>query len=204
MISVHETEHLSLQQIEKFLAAVLRDCWIVGSGLLVVGLGGSSRQIGLQGKTGNQRAAGKTPPCHSFGIGLPGLGGDGCYRINPDPVISHYRAGVPAIPVKDDETRLLLRHMAIDAVVRNWMRHFGMALGLMTAQAMLGECSRILLRHVNIMAGQASHRRGPEAAAFPEHFDLAAVDINGRIWIGPWQLKVFVQGLARYIGKRRQ
>jgi hypothetical protein len=56
-------------------------------------------------------------------------------------MISHFGACFPVIPIKDDEVRLLLRHMAINAVVRDLVPHPWMALDSMAAQAMLGECS---------------------------------------------------------------
>jgi hypothetical protein len=46
-------------------------------------------------------------------------------------MIPHLRAYFPAIPVKDDEVRLLLRHVAINAVARNWLSYLGMGLDFM-------------------------------------------------------------------------
>ena len=74
-------------------------------------------------------------------------------------MISHLGAYLPAIPVKNDEARVLIRHMAIDAVVRDRMSYLWMALDFMTAQAMIGKCGQILLGCVNIVASQASQGR---------------------------------------------
>ena len=117
---------------------------------------------------------------------------------------SHLGAYFPAIPVKNDEAGLLLRHMAFNTVVRDLASHLSMAPHFMAVQAMFGECNRILLGRVNIVAGQTSHCRCLKAAAFLEQFDLAAVDVNRRIWVRLWQLEVLVQRFARNIGKSRQ
>jgi hypothetical protein len=74
-------------------------------------------------------------------------------------MISYLRAYFPAIPVKNDEAGLLLRHMAIDAVVRDLLSYLGVALDFMAVQAMFGECGQILLGRVNIVASQTSHGR---------------------------------------------
>ena len=74
-------------------------------------------------------------------------------------MISHFRAYFPATPAKHNKFRLLLRHMAIDAVVRNRLFHLWMAFDLMTLQTVLGEYSGVLLGRVNIVASQASHGR---------------------------------------------
>lgn len=72
---------------------------------------------------------------------------------------THFRAYSSAIPVKDDEARLLLRHVAINAIVRDLLRDLWMALDFVAVQAMLGECRWVPLRGVNIVAGQAGHGR---------------------------------------------
>ena len=97
---------------------------------------------------------------------------------------SHFGAYFPAIPAKHDEVRLLFRHMAIDAVVRDLVSHLWMALDFVTVQTMLGEFSQVLLGGVNIVAGQTSHGGRLEAAAFFEQFDLAPVHIDRRIRVG--------------------
>jgi hypothetical protein len=73
-------------------------------------------------------------------------------------VISNFGAYFPAIPAKNDEAGLLPWHVAINAITGDWPRHLWMALGFMAVQAMFGECSRILLGQMNIVASQASHR----------------------------------------------
>ena len=72
-------------------------------------------------------------------------------------MITYLGAYFQAIPVKDDEVRLLLRHMAINAVARNRLSYLCMGLDFMAVEAMPGEGHRILLGGVNIMAGQTSH-----------------------------------------------
>ena len=72
-------------------------------------------------------------------------------------MITHLRAYFSAIPVKDDEVRLLLRHMAINAVARNRLSYLWMDLDFMAVEAMPGECRWVLLGGVNIVAGQTSH-----------------------------------------------
>jgi len=74
-------------------------------------------------------------------------------------MIAHLRAYFSAIPVKDDKVRLLLRHMAINAVARNRLSYLCMGLDFMAVEAMSGEYRWILLGGVNIMAGQTSHGR---------------------------------------------
>jgi len=79
--------------------------------------------------------------------------------IDLDPMIAHFRAYFPAIPVKDDEVGLLFWHMAINAVVHNWLFDLWMAFGFMALQTIDGECRRIFLRRMNIVTGQTSHSR---------------------------------------------
>ena len=83
-------------------------------------------------------------------------------------MIAHLRADLPAIPAKDDQIGLLLRHVTVNAVVRNWLFDLWMALRLVAAQTELGECGWVLLGLMNIVAGQTSHSRRLEAAAFLE------------------------------------
>ena len=63
---------------------------------------------------------------------LPKCGRDFSRRINLDPMISDLRADFPATPAKHNEVRLLLRYMAINAIVRNRLAHLWMVLNLMT------------------------------------------------------------------------
>jgi hypothetical protein len=79
------------------------------------------------------------------------------FWINLDPMISYLGAYFAAIPVKNDEVRLLLWHVAINAITGDWARHFRVALAFMAAQAMFGKCDRVLLGQVNVVASQASH-----------------------------------------------
>ena len=57
-------------------------------------------------------------------------------------MVSYVGAYFAAIPAKNDEVRLLLWHVAIDAITSDWARHFRMALAFMAAQAMFGKCDQ--------------------------------------------------------------
>ena len=45
--------------------------------------------------------------------------------INPDLVIAYLGFHFPAVGIRNDEFGLLLRHVAIDAVIRNLAAHLG-------------------------------------------------------------------------------
>ena len=47
--------------------------------------------------------------------------------INVDPVIANFGSGFATVPVENDEVRLLLRHMAVDAVARDLFCNLWMA-----------------------------------------------------------------------------
>jgi hypothetical protein len=58
-----------------------------------------------------------------------------------------------------------------------------------------------MLTGVNVVASQTCHCRQLEAAALFQQFDLAAVHVNLRVWIGRRQFKVFVERFAWQIGE---
>ena len=83
------------------------------------------------------------------------------------PMISHFWFDTLAGEIENDEVGLLFRHVAIDAVAHQGMIGFQEDRGtrLVTTQAALGELGEIMLRFVDIVAGQAGHGRLEIAAA---------------------------------------
>jgi hypothetical protein len=59
--------------------------------------------------------------------------------IDFDPVAPHLRSFFRSLPIENNHVGFLLRHMAVDAVRRDWMIRTGEGwrIGLMTAQASL-------------------------------------------------------------------
>jgi hypothetical protein len=81
---------------------------------------------------------------------------------------SHLGPGLFTIPIKNYEIRLLLRHMAINAVagdlvVQLW-EHGGFR--FVATQTSSRERRQVVLWRVHVVAGQASHSRLLEAATF--------------------------------------
>ena len=74
-------------------------------------------------------------------------------------MILHLGAYSPAIPVENDEVRVLPRHVAINTVARDFISHLRMTLDFMAVQATFGKHSRVLLHRMNIVASQTSHCR---------------------------------------------
>ena len=66
-----------------------------------------------------------------------------------------------ALPVKDNEIRLPLGHVAANAVASSLMTHLRKRIlsRLVTAQTTLRESCQIVLLRVDIMASEAGHRR---------------------------------------------
>ena len=79
--------------------------------------------------------------------------------IDLDPMVPHLRPHLLAREIEDDEVGLLLRHVAIDAIVCDFVIRPGKGRGVrfVATQAALGELSRIVLRGMNVVAGEAGH-----------------------------------------------
>ena len=78
--------------------------------------------------------------------------------VNFDPVTAYSGLDLLAVPVKDNEVRLLRGHVAIDTVAGGAMI-FGKPWGLrlMAAETDLPKLSHIVLRDMYIVTGEAGH-----------------------------------------------
>ena len=76
--------------------------------------------------------------------------------------------------------------MAVDAVVGERMIGFAESGGVwfVAGETTSGEVLQIVLGDVDVVASQTGHGGCEVAAALLEQFDLVAVNIEGRGWIG--------------------
>jgi hypothetical protein len=118
-------------------------------------------------------------------------------------MVAHQGPRSAALGIKNNETGLLPGHVAINAILGDFisqLREPAAACRLMAAQAALRERRVVPLRRVHVMARRARHRRRLETAAFFQEFDLAPMNIH--LGLRGWQIDVLVQRLWRQERKR--
>src|SRR5579864_2365906 len=108
-----------------------------------------------------------------------------------------------AFPIEDNQIRVLLRHVAIDAVAVGLVMHFRKSIGsrFVAAQTTLGERREIVLSGVNIVTSEAGHRGRLEAPAPFKQVDLVAMHVDLRVWIGARKLNGLLEYFAWKIGE---
>lgn len=74
----------------------------------------------------------------------------------------------------------------------------------MAAETPLGKLSQIVLRDMNIVAGEAGHIRGAEATALLQHAHLITMKIRWGVGIGRRKTNELIQRITGTVGKRRQ
>ena len=129
------------------------------------------------------------------------------FGVNANPMRPHGGAHNPSCCLCDDGVGWLLRHVAVNAVVRNFRSQcfrLGTAFYPMTAQASARISGSRLFGCVNIVTGRAAHvwRRQKTAALF-EQSNLITVHFWLRRRVHRKRLQIAIQRLARKIGKRR-
>ena len=72
----------------------------------------------------------------------------------------------------------------------------------MTTQAPLGKLGQVVLRDMNIVAGEARHIRRAEATALLQHPYLVAMNVGRGVSVGRRKIDVLIEGLVGTVGKR--
>jgi hypothetical protein len=71
-----------------------------------------------------------------------------------------------------------------------------------TTQAPLGKLGQVVLRDMNIVAGEARHIRRAEATALLQHPYLVAMNVGRGVSVGRRKIDVLIERFAGTVGKR--